>query len=176
GVRPDAGSARRPRGVMNLRLSDIRRCFQGVVPSMVATADGQGVPNIVYVSQVYFVDDRHVALSCQFFSKTRRNLDENPVACAEVMDPITLQAYRLRLKFLPSERSGPLFDTMSLRIDAIASQTGMTGIFSLMAADVFEVVSAEMVQGFLTDPPPDVRSGISLDGARTEMRGLQLVS
>ena len=33
-----------------------------------------------------------------------------------------------------------------------------------------------MVPGFLTDPPADVRSGISLDGARTEMRGLQLVS
>jgi len=85
---------------MSLRLSDIRRCFQGVIPSMIATADSRGLPNIIYVSQVYFVDDRHVALSCQFFTKTRRNLDENPVACAEVMDPVTLQAYRLRLKFL----------------------------------------------------------------------------
>ena len=161
---------------MSVRLPDIWRAFQGLVPSIIATADGRGMPNVTYVSQVYMVDDRHVALSCQFFNKTRRNLDENPVACAEVVDPLTLQAYRLRLKFLRSEKSGPLFDTMSLRIDAIASQTGMTGIFRLIAADVFEVVSAEMVQGFLTDPPADVRSGISLDGARTEMRGLQLVS
>ena len=161
---------------MSIRLTDIWRAFQGLVPSIIATADGRGMPNVTYVSQVYLVDDRHVALSCQFFNKTRPNLDENPVACAEVVDPLTLQAYRLRLKFLRSEKSGPLFDTMSLRIDAIASQTGMTGIFRLIAADVFEVVSAEMVQGFLTDPPADVRSGISLDGARTEMRGLQLAS
>jgi GAF domain/Pyridoxamine 5'-phosphate oxidase len=160
---------------MNVRLTDIRRCFQGVIPSMIATADSRGVPNIVYVSQVYFVDDAHVALSCQFFSKTRRNLDDNPVAAAEVLDPITLQAYRLRLKFLRSERSGPLFDTMKLRIDAIASHTGMTGIFRLMAADVFEVVAADMVAGFLTEAP-DEPKGASLEGLRTELRGLQWVS
>jgi hypothetical protein len=161
---------------MTIKLSDIPRCFQGVVPSMVATADGQGVPNIVYVSQVYFVDDTHVALSCQFFSKTRRNLDENPVACAEVMDPVTLQAYRLRLKFLRSERSGALFDTMSLRIDAIASQTGMTGIFRLIAADVFELIATEAVAGYLTETPVDAPDGASLEGMRTELRGLQWVS
>jgi GAF domain-containing protein len=162
---------------MSVRLSDIWRAFQGLVPSIVATADAGGMPNVTYVSQVYLVDERHVALSCQFFNKTRRNLAENPVACSEVIDPLTLQAYRLRLRFLRSEKSGPLFDTMSLRIDAIASQTGMTGIFRLIAADIFEVVSAEVVQGFLTDPPADVRAeGVSLEGARTEMRGLQLVS
>jgi GAF domain-containing protein len=161
---------------VNVRLSDIFRCFQGLVPSIIATADARGVPNVTYVSQVYLVDERHVALSCQFFNKTRRNLDENPVACAEVIDPLTIQAYRLRLRFLRSEKSGPLFDTMSLRIDAIASHTGMTGVFRLIAADVFEVVSAEMVEGFLTDPPENVHAGISLEGARTEMRGLQLVS
>ena len=33
-----------------------------------------------------------------------------------------------------------------------------------------------MVEGFLTEPPAGVRDGISLEGARTEMRGLQLVS
>jgi hypothetical protein len=161
---------------VNVRLPDIFRCFQGLVPSIIATADARGVPNVTYVSQVYLVDDRHVALSCQFFNKTRRNLDENPVACAEVIDPLTIQAYRLRLRFLRSEKSGPLFDTMSLRIDAIASHTGMTGVFRLIAADVFEVVSAEMVDGFLTDPPENVHAGIALEGARTEMRGLQLVS
>jgi hypothetical protein len=162
---------------VSVRLPDIWRAFQGLVPSIIATADSRGVPNVTYVSQVYLVDERHVALSCQFFNKTRRNLDENPLACAEVVDPLTLQGYRLRLRFLRSEKSGPLFDTMSLRIDAIASHTGMTGVFRLIAAEVFEVLSAEMIEGFLTDPPADVRAeGVSLEGARTEMRGLQLVS
>ncbi len=161
---------------MSVRLSDIWRCFQGVIPSIIATADAGGVPNVTYVSQVYFIDERHVALSCQFFNKTRRNLNENVRAAAEVMDPVTLQAYRLQLKLLRSEKSGPLFDAMALRINAIASHTGMTGVFRLIAADVFEVVSAELVQGFLTQPPHDAPAGVSLAGARTEMRGLQWIS
>src|SRR5215467_12465176 len=133
-------------------LGSLRVCFQGLMPSLIATCSRDGTPNVTYVSQVYFVDERHVALSCQFFNKTRRNLDENPAAAAEVIDPVTLQAYRLRLKFLRSEKSGPLFETMSLRIDAIASHTGMSGVFRLIAADVFEVLSAQMVEGFLSGP------------------------
>jgi hypothetical protein len=161
----------------SVRLSDLSRCFQGIVPSIIATSDSRGVPNVTYLSQVYLVDDRHVALSCQFFNKTRRNLDENPLACVELTDPLTLQAYRLRLKFLRSEKSGPLFDTMALRINAIASHTGMAGVFRLIAADVFEVQSADRVEGFLTEAPPETAvAGVSREGFRTEMRGLQWVS
>jgi hypothetical protein len=65
---------------------------------------------------------------------------------------------------------------MSLRIDAIASHTGMSGVFRLIAADVFEVLSAQMVEGFLSGPADEPCESLSLEGARTEMRGLQLVS
>jgi len=160
-----------------LTLSDLPRCFQGVTPSLIATVDGRGVPNVTYVSQVYYVDDAHVALSCQFFNKTRRNLDENPRARVEMIDPLTMQAYRLRLKFVRSEKSGPLFDTMSARIEAIASQTGMKGIFRLIAADVFDVLSVEKVEGFLSEDQSDVEADApSLDGRKSEVRGLQWVS
>ncbi|MGE5243078.1 MAG: GAF domain-containing protein [Betaproteobacteria bacterium] len=162
---------------MSVRLPDLSRCFQGITPSVIATADGRGIPNVTFLSQVHYVDDRHVALSCQFFNKTRRNLDENPAACVEVFDPLTLQTYRLRLRFLRSEKSGPLFDAMAMRIDAIASHTGMTGVFRLIAADVFEVLEIEAVAGnFAARPVDPADAGPSLHGARTEMRGLQWVS
>ena len=160
----------------SVRLSDISRCFQGIVPSIIATCDSRGVPNVTYLSQVYLVDDGHVALSCQFFNKTRRNLDENPAACVEVMDPLTLQAYHLRLKLLRSEKSGPLFERMAMRIDAIASHTGMSGVFRLLAADVFAVESVERVEGFLTEPAHEPEERVSVDGMRSEVRGLQFVS
>ncbi|MDQ3281877.1 MAG: GAF domain-containing protein [Acidobacteriota bacterium] len=159
-----------------IKLSSISRCFHGVVPSLVASADATGMPNVTYVSQVYLIDETHVALSCQFFNKTRRNLEENPNVTVEIYDPVTFQAYRLRLRFLRSEKSGPLFETMAMRIQAIASHTGMEGVFRLIACDVFEVIRAERVEGFLTGAPADVQEEISVGGLRTEMRGLQLVS
>lgn len=158
-----------------MKLSSLFRCFQGVVPSVVASADRHGMPNIIYVSQVYLVDDKHVALSCQFFNKTRRNLDENPNVTVEVYDPVTFQAYRLKLRFLRSEKSGPLFDSMAMRIQAIASHTGMDGVFRLIAADVFEVLSVQEVEGFLTRCS-EAAEEVSVSGLRTELRGLQLVS
>ena len=160
-----------------VKLSELQRCFQGVTPSLIATVDGRGVPNVTYVSQVYYVDEQHVALSCQFFNKTRRNLDENPRACVEMYDPLTMQAYRLRLKFIRSEKHGALFDTMSARIEAIASATGMKGIFRLIAADVFDVVSVERVEGFLVEDRPAIEAEApTLAGHRSEVRGLQWVS
>jgi hypothetical protein len=159
-----------------MKLSALWRCFQGVIPSIVASADARGMPNVTYVSQVYVLDDQHVALSCQFFNKTRRNLNENPNVAVEVYDPVTFQAYRLRLRFLRSEKSGPLFDTMAMRVQAIASHTGMEGVFRLIAADVFEVLRVERVEGFLTDACANVHEELSVTGLRTELRGLQLVS
>jgi len=158
------------------RLADISRCFQGVIPSIVVTSDGRGVPNVTYVSQVHMIDEKHVALSCQFFNKTRRNLDENPRAWVEVYEPLTFQTWRLRIRFLRSEKSGPLFDAMSMRIEAIASHTGMKGIFKLIAADVFEVESLEKNEGFLSEAAVDTSEQTSLDGVRSEVRGLQYVS
>lgn len=157
-------------------LDELFRCFQGVIPSILATADRAGVPNVTYVSQIFQVDGCHVGLSRQFFNKTSRNLEQNPFASAELYDPVTLQAWRLRLRHLRSERSGPVFDSMSMRIEAIASVTGMKGIFRLLAADIFEVVAVQRVEGFLTNPDASSLPGVTLEGVRSELRGLQWIS
>lgn len=162
---------------MTIRLESLDHCFHGIVPGVIATADREGVPNVSYLSQVHRIDERHVALSCQFFNKTRQNVDENPRATVELYDPLTFEAYRLRLSFLRSETSGPLYDAMSLRILAIASHFGMAGIFKLRSADVFEVLSIEKKDGYITVPPQEPPDHRHLpEGPLTEVRGLQLVS
>lgn len=159
-----------------VRLSDITRCFYGVIPGAIATVDRNGVPNITYVSQVHYLDDGHVALSRQFFNKTSRNLDETRIACVELYDPVTFEAYRLKLRFLRTEVGGELFEKMATRIDAIASHTGMKGVFRLIGCDVFEVIAAVRVAGFLQEAGEEVSERRDLSGARGELRGLQVVS
>lgn len=139
-----------------LKIEDLWPCLQGMIPAALSTCSKDGVPNVTYVSQVYYVDGGHVALSHQFFNKTHRNVREHPHACAMMLDPRTLQAYRLQLRFDHSETTGPLFEAMSLQLQAIASHSGMTNVFRLLAADVYAILSLERVEGFtsLPTPPP----------------------
>jgi len=53
-----------------------------------------------------------------------------------------------------SETAGATFDRMATRIAAIASHTGMTGIFRLLSADIFEVVNIVPITGHLAPPDP----------------------
>ncbi|HET9846210.1 MAG TPA: GAF domain-containing protein [Nitrospira sp.] len=144
----------------SLPLEDLWACFQGIVPAALSTCAADGTPNITFISQVYYVDAKHLAISFQFFNKTHRNVRENPFACAIVLDPRTLHAYRFRLRFDHSESAGPLFESMSLQLQAVASYSGMTEVFRLVAADIYEVLDVERLEGFtrLPAPPPSERS------------------
>src|SRR5688500_9329513 len=116
------------------QLEDLWPCLQGIIPAALSTCSLDGTPNITFISQVYYVDASHVAISHQFFNKTHRNVRDNPSACAMVLDPRTLHAYRLYLCYQHSESSGLLFDSMSLQLQAIASHAGMTDVFRPRAA------------------------------------------
>jgi adenylate cyclase len=159
-----------------MKVSDLaRRCFQGVMPAVIATCDDDGIPNVTYLSHVHYLDATHIALSCQFFNKTKKNVLANRYASIELYDPQTIEMYRMRVRYDHAETTGRLFDDMSRRIDAIASHTGMTGIFKLLSADVYEVLEVEQVVGFIEPLPADA----VLDDPpayRSELTGLQLVS
>ena len=127
---------------MGILPNEIKPAMQGVLPSHVVTCALDGTPNGTVVSQVYYVDSDHVALSYQFFSKTIKNVRENPRALASIVNPETLESWDLEIEYDHSETSGPVFDVMDMQIEAIASMTGMKGIFKLRAADIYRVISA----------------------------------
>jgi hypothetical protein len=109
---------------MTLPLSALRACFEGAIPSMMTTCAIDGTPNVAYISQVFCVDDGHVALSFQFFNKTRQNILANPRATVLLLHPVTAQFFRLHLRYLRTESSGPVFESMKAQLAGIASHAG----------------------------------------------------
>ncbi len=174
-VRPDTGPARR-RGVVFAThvtlttyaaamstaapsLHSIRPCLEGAIPAIMATCDPDGTPNVAYISQVVYVDAAHVALSFQFFNKTRQNILRNPRASVLVLDPLTAHFYRLHLLYERTEDSGPVFESMRAQLAGIASHSGMAEVFELKGADIYAVEHIESVAGEGL-PAPAPRAGL----------------
>lgn len=129
------------------RLSELpASCFEGVIPSALATCGSDGLPNATWLSHVHRVDDRHVALSCQFFRKTTANLAGDPRAQLFVVDPHTNRQWRLDLRAVRRETDGPVFEAIAKRIAAVAALTRTGDVFALKSADVFEVMMVSEVE------------------------------
>lgn len=141
-----------------LALDAIRDCLDGQIPAALATCSRDGVPNGTFISQVHYVDAQHVALSFQFFNKTRENILANPNAVVLVIHPLTAARYRLQLRYLRTETAGAVFENMKAKLAGIASHTGMSGVFRLQGADIYRVVGLAPVAGQTVLPTPARRS------------------
>tara|TARA_B100001093_G_scaffold517118_1_gene597667 strand:- start:770 stop:1159 length:390 start_codon:yes stop_codon:yes gene_type:complete len=115
--------------------------LQGMFPSWITTASGDGEPNTTVISQIWYVNETEVALSFQFFNKTKKNISQNPHAFATILNPDTFEMYNLELEYCRTENDGDLFDEMDMKLEAIASMSGMSGIFELQGADIYKVNS-----------------------------------
>jgi adenylate cyclase len=144
---------------MTIRLADLQACFEGVIPSIIATASQDGVPNISYLSHVALVDDQHVALSDQFFSKTAANIRANNNAAVMLVDPRDGSQYRLSVIFERSLGSGALFEIMAAELRASSAQLGMAEVMRLRGVDIYRVASVEAI------PSPGAAIATSLPAA-----------
>ncbi len=131
----------------SVSLVEIDACFEGIVPSPFCTCSASGMPNITYLSLVHRLDSNHVALSFQFFNKSRKNLLENPRAQVLVVEPTTFRQFQLDLVYEATQTEGPIFERLRIHLDAVASQIGMSHIFALRGADIFRVLDCRAVAG-----------------------------
>lgn len=123
----------------------IKPAMQGIIPTCMSTCSAEGEPNVTYISQVWYVDKSHVAVSCQFFNKTTRNVRANPPAHIMTTCPETYAVWRMRARYLESQTSGALYNEMADQLAVIASMSGMEEVFRLISADIYAVDSVELL-------------------------------
>jgi len=159
---------------MNLRLSDLSACFEGVIPSIIATASADGMPNISYLSHVVRVDEEHVALSNQFFAKTAANVRANPKVTLIVVDGFTGDQFLLDIGFVRSVDAGALFDKIARQLKASSAQVGMSDVMRLRSADIFRVHGIEKVPSPVeTAPPMTGRAPVSLPALSEAIKAIE---
>jgi hypothetical protein len=95
------------------------------------------------LSIVRYVDSERVALTRQFFNKTRANLDENPQALVIVVEPGSGDQFALDLRYLHTETEGTIFEEVEANLTAVASQMGMSDVFRLRGVDIHRVLSCD---------------------------------
>lgn len=137
-----------------LSLDLLRDALDGGTPAALATCDAGGVPNVSFISQVHYADPERVALSYQFFNKTRRNLLATGRAAVIVTNHLTLAQHRLDLDFEQTLTAGPLFERMKAQLAGIASHAGMEGVFHLRGADLCRVRTITEFRQASRMPPP----------------------
>ncbi|MBA4790110.1 MAG: GAF domain-containing protein [Rhizobiales bacterium] len=158
---------------MSLRLADLSACFEGVIPSIIATASADGMPNISYLSHVVRVDEEHVALSNQFFAKTAANIRANPHVTLILVDGFTGDQFLLAIGFVRSVETGPLFDRIALQLKASSAQLGMSEIMRLRSADIFRVHRIEKVPNPVETAPAPAREAVSLPALSEATRAIE---
>jgi hypothetical protein len=126
-------------------LESIASCFEGIIPASICTCSPDGTPNLTYLSIVHRIDSHRVGLSYQFFNKTRENMLQNAFVQVVVVSPSTLRQYRLDLRYERTEAEGAVFDRVRTRLDAVASQTGMSHVFRLRGVDIFQVLDCRPI-------------------------------
>lgn len=128
----------------------------GLIPTSMSTSNSEGEPNVTFISQVWYVDEHHLAVSCQFFNKTTRNVRENPHASIMTTCPHTYGVWRVQAKYVESQTEGDLYNEMADQLAVIASMAGMEDVFRLLSADVYKVENVELLS--LGEPPLEVNA------------------
>jgi len=138
---------------MNRRMSDdltlfgVRRMMEGVIPPTLCTASLDRMPNVSYLSLAEYVDPLHIALSFQFFNRSRENVLATKRAALTLDDPYTGAGVILQLEYLRTETEGPVFERLRAKLMGVASHVGMDQVFHLRGADIYRVLELRRVPG-----------------------------
>jgi len=89
--------------------SEIIESIDDLKPFPVATASPEGKPNLIYVSFLRVLDDETLQIADNFFFKTRKNLDANPVIAVTFWGDAIDDCYQVKGP-VDVETEGPVYD------------------------------------------------------------------
>jgi putative methionine-R-sulfoxide reductase with GAF domain len=130
-----------------LSLFGVRRMMEGVIPPVLCTASPDNIPNVSYLSLCEYVDPLHIALSYQFFNRSRENVLATRRAALTMDDPYTGGGVALQLEYQRTETEGPVFERLRAKLLGVASHVGMDKVFHLRGADIYRVLEMRRVPG-----------------------------
>lgn len=119
--------------------AELVSAFEGAYPSVLATTDAEGVPNLANVARVWQLDEDHVAIANQLLRKTERNLKSGATALIKTITPDRLIPWELSVEYLRSEAEGPLYERIRGDLEAISRMAGAREPVRLKSAVVFRV-------------------------------------
>lgn len=130
-----------------LTLFSVRRMMEGVVPPSMCTVSPDGMPSVNYLSLTEYVDPQHIALSYQFFNRSRENVLATRRAALTLDDPYTGAGVVMQIEYQRTETAGPTFERLRAKLAGVASHSGMENVFHLRGADIYKVLELRRVPG-----------------------------
>jgi len=130
-----------------LSLFGVRRMMEGVIPPVLCTASVDRIPNVSYLSLCEYVDPLHIALSYQFFNRSRENVLATRRASLTLDDPYTGGGVVMQLEYQRTDTEGPVFERLRAKLMGVASHVGMDKVFHLRGADIYQVLEMRRVPG-----------------------------
>lgn len=130
-----------------LTLFGVRRMMEGVIPPTMCTVSADHMPNVSYLSLAEYVDPLHIALSYQFFNRSRENVLATKRAALTLDDAYSGAGVILQLEYLRTETEGPVFERLRAKLMGVASHSGMDAVFHLRGADIYRVLEMRRVPG-----------------------------
>lgn len=145
-----------------LTLRAVRRLLEGVIPPAMCSVAEDGMPHVNYLSHAEYLDDEHVALTFQFFNRSRANVLATGRVALNIEDPVAGAAVMLSLRYLRTETEGPVFERLRAKLAGIAAHTGMEKVFHLRGADIYRVEALRQLD--VRHPLPSVVPRCDLAG------------
>jgi len=117
---------------------EVRELFAAGRLAWLATADGEGVPNVAPMLQYWWADEKTIVVGDLFMKATKANVEATGKACLAVYDESSDKSYKLKGR-ARYETSGPLYDLAQGELAKRKPDKKFKGVVALRVRSVYDL-------------------------------------